>query len=1044
MRDAWMRARHTLMTTGMAIALIGCQVPVATPQAPAPAAVPAFSLEAVSLIDALADKAGRNWHDGLLNFPPLLEKLKHKTYKTQAVSNGAIAWSKATFGAVTSAPALLRTDPAANNTLGGDAVFVINDAGTVYKVDPTSGNTLLSASVAGTFSKTAVVISGDNQRLYLLTKDGKLKIVRTSDLVVTNTITLNASATAFTGLCPFLDYGNNNTGGNTNFGSKEVLYAVAQDGTTYRVDVDATGAAPTTAMYSYATALAGATVVASPVCWKNKIYWGSTAGDFYEVNYNSTAAPSRRQWDLGANTTATGNGAAINAPAALDYDAALNVTDIFVGCGDRVNWINAATGDVAPSSSLTLDRIPPAGNANKLSAYVSSAPSVVAANNAADWVAIKSAAAPAPTRWGGGAAFSNVSAVVASATSVRVHPTTGEIWVTDQANAKVTRLNSAGVAQGTMALGSAGNGPIKCEFDGGGNCWVSAGAIPGGGTVAKYTSAGAVVWSKAITGALYVAPERTGAGPYGCWVVDYNGGKISKLDSAGNYSFGPVALAGITTIYTDSANNCWTTGFINNNQSYKYTPAGARSGPFGTGTNPIFIAFDPANQNPWITNNNQGGGNPNTSGSITKLVNATGALSSTQANLGDHPWSVRFDPSGVPWLTHMDYFGSAPRTLERITKATGAQEALFSFVGIGNPFEMDFEADGTTWVACTPGGLYKIYDVGNTQDLFASSYRLIAAPPDGDDSYAFVKYKIAINAFANQAVTGSYLKLTAATTPPGTDDIEVYPASSNNPSTATPWVGYSGAPNVDYNNRPVVTTPYVEQKTGVQYTKDTAYNFNVPAPADQKNSTDAANALWTFAVKTTNKPLRNAVHWYSQTSAGGTTAKYPSLNVTLAGGAKLPTTNGISCQPTIDSRNKHVWVVACNALFELNFNSVDLWGDPANTTYNLTAQGRLAAPSPIYTAPAPKTYIFPAGNALLNFRDHVVVPDYNPANGDMWLNNFDVSTLGNVADHLYYQVDVGAGTGGTTALQQMLFDYDGGGVYMVTTNNTIIKATINQ
>jgi hypothetical protein len=392
----------------------------------------------------------------------------------------------------------------------------------------------------------------------------------------------------------------------------------------------------------------------------------------------------------------------------------------------------------------------------------------------------------------------------------------------------------------------------------------------------------------------------------------------------------------------------------------------------------------------------------------------------------------------------MNYFGAAPRTLERLTKATGAVEMLVSFAGIGNPFEMDFEANGTTWVACTPGGLYKILDIGNTQDLFASAYRFTAAPPDGDDSYSYVKFKIPINAYANQAVVGATLKLTAATTPPGPDDIELFPADSTLPNSTTPWIGYGGAPTVDYANRPGVAAGYFGKTTGVQYTKDTTYTFNVPLPADQKDSSDASNALWTYAVRTANKQLRNAVHWYSQTSAGGTTAKYPNLNVTLATGAKLPTTTGIACQPTVDSVNKRLWVVACNTLFELNYNAPDLWADPADTYYNLTAQGRLATPSPIYTTPTPKTYIFPAGNALLNYRNHVIVPDYNPANGDMWLNNFDVTTLGNTSDHLYYQLDVGAGTAGGTVLPQFLFDYDGGGLYFVTVAGNLVKATINQ
>jgi hypothetical protein len=283
---------------------------------------------------------------------------------------------------------------------------------------------------------------------------------------------------------------------------------------------------------------------------------------------------------------------------------------------------------------------------------------------------------------------------------------------------------------------------------------------------------------------------------------------------------------------------------------------------------------------------------------------------------------------------------------------------------------------------------------------------------------------------------GSTLTLTTATTATG-DDVSIFTASPLTPGGVL-WTGYPGALNVGPGAaRPAVNVPAFDTVTNFNQAINTTKRFDVPNPADQLNSPDGANAQHAYAVRSTNKQLRNAVHWYSNTSAGATTARYPTLTVNLADNVFLPNTHGLRGQPALDYVTSKVYVGGCNALFELDYSSAATWQRRGSTFYCLTATGRAFGTT---TSTAPKNYIWPSGSALITALGRVVVPDFNPtAPNATFLNNFDLA-IPPTADRHVRQLDLAPGRG--TLASQLLFDYDAGHAYAVTSNNLLIRANV--
>lgn len=1023
------------------------------------AVTPTLSLDAMTMVDRLADKPTRNWQDGTFTYPPLMKRLQEKAagYRTQALT-GSITGSNNLGTASTNAPAYTKdnVDFAGPNPAPKDRLYVLSDNGQLRIYDPANlaGGPIGTKTLPGAFTNSAVVVSGDNARVYALSTSGNLVIASTTspyNILYNQRI----SATGFTGGAPFIDYSVPQPP-NTKFGSYETLYCVSNDGSIYRAAIagddavanvtvnafpSSNGTDKGSPQASWATNMQvpyGAAVSAAsfPLAWQGRVYFGTAAGTFYRVNVSG--APAVSSWNLAGNTSASGTARSITAPPALDFDNNFAVDKAFVACGDRLHWVDLVSGRVASSPSLTLDRLPSVAPTyaafGALSGYGPQT-TTVKQYTLDDWISAQKLGTGTLTRWSGPAQPA-VSSTGVVAVSVRVAPN-GEIWCTDQSASKVFRYDQNGVALPTSATApvnpinlpnGAGKGPIKLEFDSQGNCWVTSGQIPAGGFLSKIKPDGTLAFPTITNaGHMYLAVDKFD----NCWTVDFNAQKVYKFNASGVLQAGfPVSLAGATTIYCDPTTGAaWVTTFgSGGNKVYKVAQNGTSS-TYTVGTAPIGVDFDPLTGNVWVTNNG--------SSNISVLNPNTGALIQTIATSAN-PWAIRFESDGTPWISNMNYFAANPTTVSRLNRAGAVQAGPYTLGG--RPFEMCFDNAGTCWVA-TDGGLYKILDIGDITDLFGSSYRVSAG--DGNDSFAYMRFKIPVNGFTGQVPTKSELWLTPASTT--TDSIDLFTASSDFNAT-TAWVGYSSTtPTVTWNNRPALLsgTPFTST-TNQTYTLNTSppYAFAVPRPGDQVNASNG-NVMYTYAVRSNNEALRDAVHWYSPKSStlAGSTTKLPTLNVTLDTAAAIDTTKpGIASQPVVDGYGR-VFVNSGNALFELSYADTISFQSPAKVYYSLTQAGRNFGP----TTAAPKKYLFPTGNVLLTPNYRVVTADYNPS-GQLYLNDFNVNLAG-TADRLAYYVDASPGKG--TIAQQMLYDYQSGSAYAVTRDSAsgtyyVVRANILQ
>ncbi|HEY9724315.1 MAG TPA: hypothetical protein V6D47_20100 [Oscillatoriaceae cyanobacterium] len=1014
-------AQHAIVLP-LVLSLAACHL--ASPLQPPAAAT--TRLDPSKLLDDLAHKSNVSWEDGVLSSAPLLEARRSHAYHTTAIGTGTLSWSKAMGAATSSAPAFLLSNVYASgpNPGANDRLFAVTDTGTLNEYDPSTGNLLASKSGLGSFSKTALMISADSARIYLPTTTGNLVIVDAKTLNVLYNQKISRSG--FTASAPFVDYDAATVGTGGVYGANENLYLLSNDGSLYRVNVhgstvlsvDAWPASNGTDVAnpepSWGTNHAipyGVAVSAGdyPIVWNSKAYFGSKSGTFYKVNLTNPNSPAVTSWNLAAYTSSTGSGAAITAPSAIDLNTStFDVNAIFVPCGDRVDWIDPVGGSVTSSPSLTLDHIPTA-IAGPLSGYAPKSTSVKS-YTASDWVSIKAKTLPSPTRWGGNVAGINPTTV--EAVSIKYDPTHDVIWTANYNNNTVVRLKPDGTILGTYACDSQ---PNELAVDSSGNCWVCCGPWPGNASnrLDEFSPTGTLMKSLALSRALWPAPDSAG----NCFVTTY--GNVDKIAASPSWAelFGaPPAINSSFSIAVDSSGDPWVTSYAGNRVYVLNGSTGATIKTINLGARtPSYIAFD-SSGNAWVTDYG--------SNKISK-ISPTYAV--TNYNLPGAPWAVAIDANGDPWVSLL-----SPKEVCKLDGATGTVLATYSMSAYGQDYEMTFDSSGVGWV-CTDSGVVTILDIGNLEDIFGAPY--LGVSTDGDNSYGYLKFKIPKNAFGGDAPTAANLTLTAHSTPSSTDNVAIYNASAYAPGGTTLWTGFNSTPNVDYSNRPTVSGPIVTQ-TGLSAVLNSSYAFNVPLPSDQLNTTDAANAEYAYAERTTNKKLADAVHWYSNKSAGTTTAYKPTLNVTLATGASLPTTNGILCQPTLDSVKHLVYVASSNGLFQLDYSSAANFASTADTYYDLTSAGRSFGTT---TTGGAKKYLFQPTNVLFDLSGHVVLADENLTSNVLTLNDFN----GNASasnDRLSYTLNVSPGTG--TIGSAMIYDYNGGSVYLTTSNNEIERAQI--
>lgn len=403
---------------------LGCRA--AMPGAPLGASMTVNAVPAGQVVDALVTKGATSWQDAALTYPPLMARRQAGGYHLQAAAASSPVWNLSLPGPCTSAMAYRHLDMsyyAGSDPRAGETIYAITEsaAGTpqVFRYAATDGtlmngagwDALAGLASPGTFQRTALILSADNARLYMLSSGGYF-ICLDAD-TGKRLFAQKLSNSGFAGTAPFVDYSNGGGFPQGPVGSNENVYAVSNDGSLYRVNIQA-GAFTVTAwpaaggqdaaLWSGRPTIAYDTVPtvnAFPLVWQSRAYVGATDGRLVRVDV-TTDTPALTTWHPEMLTSAPYRG--ITAPVALDFDANFAVSAIFVPCGDRLVWVDPANPvleeAIVASPPLVLTKTTPVQGL--LSEVVYDTPLVKGPYDCIDFASIAAKSSPTPTRWGTG------------------------------------------------------------------------------------------------------------------------------------------------------------------------------------------------------------------------------------------------------------------------------------------------------------------------------------------------------------------------------------------------------------------------------------------------------------------------------------------------------------------------------------------------------------------------------------------------------------------------------------------------------------------
>jgi streptogramin lyase len=486
-----MKQRWTRWFLSAALALAGCQAPVGAPSGMPPQA--AMTIEAARAVDALGDRPNALWQDALFTNRAVQERRKTSRYRVQTVTAPASWPAPAALPAVsTNGVAYAHHDTSFGDQAPGptERVWVVCDdaAGTVVRLNPSANGAVVGPNYpalaglagAGTVTKSAILLSGKNERVYLLTSGGYFVMLDAK--TGTRLAAIKLSASGFANIAPYIDYSNG--GGTPGLFNDEFVYALAADGSLYRVRCNsgvqvtgwrAAGGADAAALGTGLGATSGTLTTvnagitaglaytapmatrckASPIVWGGNAYFGGADGKFYRVRTATGALDSITVSSYGVETT-----------PAIEFDDWLNVTDAFIPAGDRLHWIDvtnpATLSRKAISPPLVLDKKPASqavGASGVLGAYAYNPPGSLMSLTATDWAAASTtapAAGQGPSRWGGGATDLGAYNTVANPWGLERHPTDGGLWFTTPTDNRIRRMDPL-------------TGAITATYDGNGN-----------------------------------------------------------------------------------------------------------------------------------------------------------------------------------------------------------------------------------------------------------------------------------------------------------------------------------------------------------------------------------------------------------------------------------------------------------------------------------------------------------------------------------------------------------------------------------------------
>ncbi|MFN3432362.1 MAG: hypothetical protein ACK46X_20740 [Candidatus Sericytochromatia bacterium] len=323
-----------------------------------------------------------------------------------------------------------------------------------------------------------------------------------------------------------------------------------------------------------------------------------------------------------------------------------------------------------------------------------------------------------------------------------------------------------------------------------------------------------------------------------------------------------------------------------------------------------------------------------------------------------------------------------------------------------------------------------------------------ALPTDGNRIHAYMQFEVPLGDFGGHSPRAARIDLSAANNPAGEEDVRVHRASNFIAGTNAFWTGMNFQPDIDWHNRPGMLSHALGGYRGAVSASDAtsglpryALRFEDVLPVDRANVDDRAWA--TFAMVSTGKQRNGppsapessqAAQWHR--AVDGDNATEPKLFVTVETGAKCPDGWGVQAQPAVDTLRRKVWVVASNALFELSYADAAQFQAKSAVHYSLTAAGRgLAGSAGPTAAGTPRRFVMPKGNVLFTGQ-RLVVPDHDPGQNRVFINQFTDAIAGRPDSLAVYQ-DTGAGT--AQVGEQMLWDYMAGSVYLTTRDGRLTR-----
>lgn len=208
---------------------------------------------------------------------------------------------------------------------------------------PTNGNAKVIA-LGALVSKGWLTLSDDGRRIYVLADNGTLFMVR-PELLPGNPLSSVSVGGPAVGISPFIDPILTNPQAGA-----ETLFVANNAGQAFRVQW--TGAALTISAGQnltpgLTTAPDGGVPFRAPIVAINgRLYAGDRSGRLRVMNW-------------AANTVSTvplTTASPVEAPVALELDANLNPSDVFLATGQRMAWVRLATNQVTLSRPLLIDK----------------------------------------------------------------------------------------------------------------------------------------------------------------------------------------------------------------------------------------------------------------------------------------------------------------------------------------------------------------------------------------------------------------------------------------------------------------------------------------------------------------------------------------------------------------------------------------------------------------------------------------------------------------------------------------------------------------